>query len=263
MSAQEVAEQYATDRHLRVRIGTHERYTVGPALESEVDRHLALTGEEALLDVGSGPGDFPGRLQAAGHRGRLVGADLSGGMVERARATYLQVEFIQADASKLPFSGASFDVLTARHMLCHVPNIPAALAEFRPLLRPGGRFLAVTNAGGYLGELWDVVAEAANLEPTLAPLLDNRAEAMPFSEVDGEELVRAAFGNASVEFSNSALLFLNAAPVLAYLDSMPTLAELPDLRPAHAALEQVLAPRFAAGPWRVSKRVAFLSATRS
>lgn len=262
MSAQDVAEQYATDRHLRARIQTHARYTAGPDLETEVDRQLALGGSEALLDAGSGPGDFPGRLRAAGHRGRLVGADLSAGMVERARMTHPQVEFVQAEASNLPFPTASFDVLTARHMLYHVPNIPAALAEFRRVLRPGGRFLAVTNASGYLAELWDLVAEAAHIEPSLIPLLNNRAEAMPFSEVDGEALVRAALDNAAVTFSDSALLFPEAAPVLAYLDSMPTLAAMPDPRPAHAALEQVLAPRLAAGPWRVSKRMAFISATR-
>ena len=70
-SPAEVAAQYATDRHLRTRMETHERYSVGPRLEPEVDRLLALRGDEALLDVGTGPGDFPGRLgaEAAGQIG--------------------------------------------------------------------------------------------------------------------------------------------------------------------------------------------------
>ena len=59
----------------------------------------------------------------------------------------------QGDAAALPFSDAAFDVVTARHMLYHVPDVAAVLAEFRRVLKPGGRFLAVTNAEGYMAEL--------------------------------------------------------------------------------------------------------------
>ena len=60
----------------------------------------------------------------------------------------------QAGADALPFPDASFDVLTARHMLYHVPSVPAALAEFRRVLKPGGRFLATTNVAAYMPELF-------------------------------------------------------------------------------------------------------------
>jgi protein-L-isoaspartate O-methyltransferase len=53
----EVAAQYATEQHLRTRIDTHRRYTVGPDLEASFDELLALGGQETLLDVGTGPGD--------------------------------------------------------------------------------------------------------------------------------------------------------------------------------------------------------------
>jgi 2-polyprenyl-3-methyl-5-hydroxy-6-metoxy-1,4-benzoquinol methylase len=38
------------------------------------------------------------------------------------------------------------DVILANHMLYHVPNQPAAVAEFARVLRPGGYLLASTNS---------------------------------------------------------------------------------------------------------------------
>ncbi len=261
----QVAEQYQTDRHLQTRIQTHRRYGVGPELEDNVDGLLALDGSEPLLDVGSGPGHFPGRLRGAGHRGLLVGVDLSAGMVAAARASYPQVEFIVAAADALPFADASFGVLTARHMLYHVPNVPAALAEFRRVLRPGGRFLAVTNAAEYMPELWKAVEEAAALEPVLAPLAaSRRGVADAFSEANGEAWVRDAFGNVQLSFSDNALVFPGPEPVLAYLHSHPAWLGLSEdgRTQGQAALDTVLAGRFASGPFRVSKRTAFLTARR-
>ncbi|CAM4146345.1 class I SAM-dependent methyltransferase [Deinococcus marmoris] len=263
-SPAEVAAQYATERHLRTRIGTHERYSVGPGLEGTVDRLLALSGGEALLDVGTGPGDFPGRLRAGGHRGRIVGLDFSAGMVERAAEKYPEVEFLQGNATALPFADASFDVVTARHMLYHVPDVAAALAEFKRVLKPGGRFLAITNASGYMAELWDAVSEALPGEPILTELLSHRGGSEVFSEVHGEELVRAAFGNVQLDFVAGALAFEGPEPVLAYLESMSPMHKLtPDeLNRIRAALTRVLTGRMQDGEWRVSKRVVFITAKR-
>ncbi|OLV20003.1 class I SAM-dependent methyltransferase [Deinococcus marmoris] len=263
-SPAEVAAQYATERHLRTRIGTHERYSVGPGLEGTVDRLLALSGDEALLDVGMGPGDFPGRLRQEGHRGRIVGVDFSAGMVERASEQYPEVEFLQGDAAALPFADASFDVVTARHMLYHVPDVAAALAEFRRVLKPTGHFLAVTNASGYMAELWEAVAEALPGETILTELLSHRGGSEVFSEVHGEALVRAAFGNVQLDFVDGALAFDGPGPVLAYLESMSPMHRLtPDgLERIRAALTQVLTARTQGGEWRVSKRVVFISAQR-
>ena len=78
-------EQYRTDENLRIRIETHQRYTVGPPLEPGIDCALSLEPGESLLDVGTGPGGFPQRLRRSGHRGRIVGVDASGGMIAKAK----------------------------------------------------------------------------------------------------------------------------------------------------------------------------------
>ncbi|CAM3892364.1 class I SAM-dependent methyltransferase [Deinococcus frigens] len=264
-SPAEVAAQYATERHLRTRIQTHERYSVGPGLEGTVDRLLALSGDEDLLDVGTGPGDFPGRLRAGGHRGRIVGMDFSAGMVERASAEYPDAEFQQGDAAALPFPDATFDVVTARHMLYHVSDVAAALAEFKRVLKPGGRFLAVTNASGYMAELWDAVAEALPGDPRFADLRGSRQSfATAFSETGGVDQVKQAFGDVGIEFLESALVFSEPEPALAYLNSIPVMQQLSDLdrEDALSALLRTFKARTQGGEWRVSKRVVFISAQR-
>ena len=261
----QVARQYATDQHLQTQIETQRRYSVSKKLEAEIDAALALDGSEALLNVRTRPGHFPGRLHATGHRVRIVGANMSGGIFDKAQSSFAGVEFVQAGADALPFPDATFNVLTARHMLYHVPSVPAALEEFRRVLKPGGRFLAVTNAARYMPELWTAVAEANELDSSLNALAITRSGvAAAFSEANGEAWVQEAFGNAQLNFLDNALVFPAPEPMLAYLKSHSAwlgLGKAEQTR-GRAALKTVLQSRFQNGPWTVSKRSVFISAVR-
>jgi SAM-dependent methyltransferase len=186
-------------------------------------------------------------------------------MVEQARTHQPGVEFAQASADALPFADATFDVVTARHMLYHVPDVSAALKEFRRVLKPGGRFLAVTNASIYMSELWAAVAEAALLEPALEAVRASRGSyAEAFSELNGATLVQHTFGNVEISLSHSALIFPDLEPVLTYLASLPAWHNLPTSQQerGRVALGQVLRPLLQDGSWRVSKTLVFLSANK-
>jgi ubiquinone/menaquinone biosynthesis C-methylase UbiE len=263
-----LAEQYSTDENLRVRYEAHQLYTVGPQLEPAIDEVLNLTGNESLLDVGTGPGGFPARLIEQGHRGRIVGIDQSPGMIAKARASCPRGEFFQANAEHLPFADESFDVVTARHMLYHVPDIVKALAEICRVMRKGGRFLALTNALDYMHEYFDAIREAMTLLPSL--LASNIAEtvstptAAAFTEVNGKRLVCDAFGNANVTFLESKFVFHEAEPVVRYFNSSRTLkrASIEEWKEIERAMRHTVESRVKAGPWSVSKRVVFLTAQR-
>jgi len=262
-----LAEQYATEQNLRIRIETHQRYTVGPPLEPAVDKVLKLQPEESLLDLGTGPGDFPLRLRRAGHRGRLVGIDASPGMIAKAKSAGSDIEFLQADAQSLPFPDESFDVVTARHMLYHVPDIPRALREVHRVLRPNGRFLAVTNIHDNFGDYRRALHEATQLLAgpqasanmrVLIPACD------VFNEKNGPPLIQNIFGNVQTTFVEAALRFETAEPALRYFDSCRTMKGLSNeqwtlIRQSFA---QVVAARVTPGPWLISKTVALLSATK-
>lgn len=72
-----------------------------------------------------------------------VGVDPSTRLLALARraphAAGLSVELHLLEAARLPFPDASFDSALMTWVLCSVPDVPAALAELRRVLRPGGR----------------------------------------------------------------------------------------------------------------------------
>ncbi len=105
---------------------------------------LALNGLRAprVLDLCCGSGDLA-FLAEGGGAGRVVGADFTLAMLAVARQRRLKERrrsaFLQADAVRLPFADGSFDVVTVGYGLRNIADIPAALAEMRRVLAPGGR----------------------------------------------------------------------------------------------------------------------------
>ncbi len=149
MVAPEVRQQYQTTDPLRTRIETHNRYGERQIdLNAECRAALGLTGGEALLDVGCGPGDWTRYLRQHGHTGRLAGLDQSPAMIASATAATegLDIEWFTGEADALPFPDSSFAVISARHMLYHVPDIAAALRAFARVVGPGGTVFATTNS---------------------------------------------------------------------------------------------------------------------
>ncbi len=93
------------------------------------------------------PPSGPGAAPSAGLR--VVGVDLSAAMLaraathRRARWPAAPVAFARADAQRLPFADASFDLVTGHSVLYLLPDPDRALAEARRVLRPGGGLVLV------------------------------------------------------------------------------------------------------------------------
>lgn len=108
----------------------------------EVRALLALQPGERVLDIGSGPGLMSSEMAAeVGPEGRVVGVDPSDSMLAMARRREAPVEYVAGDALALPFDDESFDAAVATQVYEYVADMPAALAEARRVLRPGGRLL--------------------------------------------------------------------------------------------------------------------------
>ena len=98
----------------------------------------------ALLDLAGGTGDVAFRVAGAGGAGTHVTvADINAEMlaVGRERAAKLghDIEFIEANAEKLPLPDKSFDAVTIAFGIRNVPRIDVALAEAYRVLKIGGR----------------------------------------------------------------------------------------------------------------------------
>jgi ubiquinone/menaquinone biosynthesis C-methylase UbiE len=178
------------------------------ATESRARRRVldlaGLSGDEDLLEVATGTGAQLVRLASATH-GRTVGVELAGGMLARTRGRVTaaglagRVELLQANALQLPLENESFDVLVNSYMLDLLSreDIPRALAEFKRVLRPGGRLVLsnMTVAEHRRHALWDAayargVQLTANCRGVLAaPVL---AE-LDFVEITREYLAQMLF----------------------------------------------------------------------
>ncbi len=117
-----------------------------------------------LLDIGCGHGlrlvEFR-RLGFAVH-----GLDLQPEAVEYLR-TELKVPAECGDVTALPrlYAPASFDVVTAFHLIEHVPDVEQLFADVAALLKPGGTFVAATPLVDapqvrFFGASWAGVTEA-------------------------------------------------------------------------------------------------------
>jgi arsenite methyltransferase len=104
-----------------------------------------LAPGERVLDLGSGAGtDSLVAAQMVGAGGRVTGIDMTEAMVAKARAAAAEmgvtnIEFVEGEAERLPFSDASFDVIVSNGVIDLVPDKDAVFAELYRVLAPGGR----------------------------------------------------------------------------------------------------------------------------
>ena len=100
---------------------------------------------ERVLDLGSGAGtDSLVAAQMVGERGSVTGVDMTPEMLARARSAAAEmgasnVEFLEAEAERLPFADESFDVVISNGVVDLIPDKDAVFSELRRVLVPGGR----------------------------------------------------------------------------------------------------------------------------
>jgi ubiquinone/menaquinone biosynthesis C-methylase UbiE len=109
-------------------------------------RALDIQEGDHVLDVGCGIGlQALAMAKLAGPKGRVVGTDLSHLMIDLAKSrtagSELPLEFYAADALAQPFPDASFHCLRTERVLMYIKDTAAVLAEFKRLLKPGGRIV--------------------------------------------------------------------------------------------------------------------------
>jgi SAM-dependent methyltransferase len=106
------------------------------------------------LEIGSGTGYFSLNLMQQGLIGRLTATDISPGMLARLASTadglgLDDVTTVVTEAETLPFENESFDLVLGHAVLHHIPDLDRAFAEFKRVLRPGGRVVFAGEPSRY------------------------------------------------------------------------------------------------------------------
>ena len=132
---------------------------------------------QTLLDIGSGSGYFSRRFQEVGLD--VTGLDPNSQMNAYASANSRGIDFIQGDASLLPFADNRFDYCAAITSLCFVKNPEKALAEMWRvsrhavilglLNRNSLLYYMKRSSKGYQGARWDDIKNVRQWADSLIP----------------------------------------------------------------------------------------------
>ena len=115
---------------------------LAPVADVLIDRAEPAAGER-IIDIGCGSGFTTiAFAQKVGSSGHVLGVDVSGPMLERARQSTPKdapIDFVLADATLYPFEAASFDLLASRFGVMFFADPAKSFANMRKALRPSGR----------------------------------------------------------------------------------------------------------------------------
>ena len=138
------------------------------------------------LEIGSGTGYFTLNMLRAGLIEHATCTDISPGMLTTLSANAerlgLEVQTVVADAERLPFEDASFDLVLGHAVLHHIPDLPSAFGEFARVLAPGGTLLFAGEPSRYGDRLARVPKRFAG---TIAPLWRRALRARPAPPAEG------------------------------------------------------------------------------
>ena len=108
-------------------------------------------GSGRLLDVGCATGRFLQQMAAVGWR--VSGIELD--PVAAAKARTVTPDIVVGDPAEVELPRASFDLITAFHVVEHLPDPGTALRRMLEWLAPGGLLIVeVPNVGGWGGALF-------------------------------------------------------------------------------------------------------------
>lgn len=198
-----VSRQYASEENLETRTSVWHPTLDGREPSCEALSAVTADSPGRVLDVGCGTGAFAARVAAALPASDVVAVDQSARFVELTARRRLDAR--QADVADLPYDDDSFDAVAALWMLYHVADLHRGLAEVRRVLRPGGRFVAVTNGDDHMA---DLRRDAGN-----GPIRTH------FSSENGEEALLRHFDTVTREDLRTRAFFPDHAAAQAYLHS--------------------------------------------
>ncbi|MGD0704145.1 MAG: methyltransferase domain-containing protein [Trebonia sp.] len=231
--------QYRTDANLAARQSIYAYQEPHIDLRGRVIDLAAPAAGETVCDVGCGNGTYLAELARRGFAGRVLGLDLSTGMLAAARERLDTVSaaggpgtansagplgssaaadparavgLLAADATALPLRDGAADLTFALHMLYHVPDPSRAVRELRRVTRPGGRVVIVLNGSDHLQELRRIVADARGEE------IWGQRERLRLD--GGEAMARSYFPTVTRHDFVSELRIPSPEPVADYVRSM-------------------------------------------
>ena len=164
---------------------------------------VQVTGR-TILDLGSATGAAGERLRKRLRRPHVVSLDLSRAMLieaKRRKRRLSKSSWVQADAHRLPFADASFDLVIANQLLPWITDLPALFHEVSRVLTAGGVF-AFTTLGP--DSLHAIAAAWAAVDK------EQHVNTFPDMHNIGDALVRAGLRDPVLDVDHLAVTYSDA-----------------------------------------------------
>ena len=171
----------------------------------KVAKAVSASSGEKVLDIAAGTGTSSMAFVKEGVH--VVAADFSQGMLAEGRKRYPQLEFVFADAMKLPFADAEFDVVTMSFGLRNVADHKVALGEFLRVLKPNGRLVICefSHVPGIFGALYRFylrhflprISALFSKSPEAYDYLSDSIQAWPNQQVLAKDISEVGFSGVS------------------------------------------------------------------
>ena len=105
-----------------------------------------------ILDIATGTGDLAIMESQAIPEAKIVGLDISAGMLnvgkEKIKTLGLEnnIEMVLGDSEKIPYEDNFFDAITVSYGVRNFENLNKGLQEIRRVLKPGGIFVVLETS---------------------------------------------------------------------------------------------------------------------
>ncbi len=178
-------------------------------------REIRATGALNLLDVATGTADLALALAKGIPGSRVVGVDISAGMLEvgrskvRARDLEGRVRLDLGDGEQLPYEESSFGAVTVAFGVRNFENLEQGLRDMRRVLEPGGT-LAVLEFSQpsawplrslylfYFKNILPRIGRLVSKDASAYTYLPNSVQAFPYGEAFAAKLREAGFKSVRV-----------------------------------------------------------------
>lgn len=172
---------------------------------------VSSTNPESILDIATGTGDLA-ILLAKSNAKRIVGLDLSAGMLEvgkaKIKALNLEqtIEMIQGDSENLPFQDNTFDAITVAFGVRNFENLEKGLSEIARVLKPNGIFVILETSvptkfpfkqgyNFYMKTLMPLIGKMFSKDKKAYEYLSESAQNFPYGEQLNAILRKVGFKN--------------------------------------------------------------------
>lgn len=173
---------------------------------------VADTTPESILDIATGTGDLIINMAKKTAATKLVGLDISEGMLSVGRKKIStdglddRIEMVQADSENMPFQDNSFDAITVAFGVRNFEHLEKGLGEILRVLKPGGLFVILETSNptrtpfkqGYnlhCKYILPAVGKLFSKDKAAYSYLSKSASVFPFGEVLNNILRKNGFTN--------------------------------------------------------------------